>query len=138
MKSMIKSKVNKAKTKDWAKISKNVISWYQIIYSALLIVGMVGATVLADDPDPAVAGITKITTWVANIASAIGGGVLLWGFIEWAMSLKSHDSSQKDKGLWGMAAGIVLILGPQILKNLFGSDANISPYLPSTGNGEGK
>lgn len=68
-------------------------------------------------------GIQEVDDMFDNIAQILfglcrfaGGAVLLFGIVQIAISLSSHDSSQKIQGFFFAGAGVLVLFAPNIVQ----------------------
>ena len=81
--------------------------------------------------DTATTAIDNFTTIICNIVTAIGVIVTIFGIVQIAMSVPSHDTSQRTQGFLALAGGIIMAVAPQIASSVLeGTDA--AGHLPTT------
>lgn len=106
-------------------IKKNALRIYQ---RTLSICGVFFCTVIsaatpvfatAGDTDP-VTYINNLYTIICSVITAIGAIVLLWAIIQFAISIKGHDSGQRANAILGIGAGILVVCAPWIVKAIAG------------------
>jgi hypothetical protein len=64
------------------------------------------------------AGLDNLTTLLFSIARVIGIGVIIFGVIQFGMSMSSHDSSQRVQGILAIAGGLIICLIKEIISAL--------------------
>ena len=74
----------------------------------------------ADPVEEVLAPINRLTSMLYSIALAIGTIILIYNVIQLALTLKSHDPSQRSNALLGVVAGVIIILIPQVVRFLLG------------------
>ncbi|MBO4359990.1 MAG: hypothetical protein J5822_03845 [Eubacteriaceae bacterium] len=74
----------------------------------------------ADPVEEVLEPINRLTSMLYSIASAVGTIILIYNVIQLALTLKSHDPSQRSNALLGVVAGVIIILIPQVVRFLLG------------------
>lgn len=64
--------------------------------------------------------INNLYTIICSIITAVGAVILLWAIVQFAISLKGHDSGQRANSIMGIGAGILLVCAPWIVKAIAG------------------
>lgn len=59
--------------------------------------------------------LSKFNDLMFAIVRLVGVGGCIWGIVEFAMSLQSHDGAQKVKGLTILTAGFIVFFSKEIL-----------------------
>ena len=70
-----------------------------------------------DDP---LAVITNLSEFIFSLIRAVGLILLAFGVLQLGLSLKSHDPSQRAKGMLTIAGGIVITFTKEILNLITG------------------
>lgn len=58
---------------------------------------------------------SKFNDLMFSIVRLLGTAACIWGLVEFAMSLQTHDASQKIRGLSTLAAGFIVVFSKEIL-----------------------
>lgn len=66
------------------------------------------------------AAFDNIGTIIQGIATGIGGVLLVWNVIQFASALQSHDASQRNQALLGIAGAVICIAAGTIAKAIIG------------------
>jgi hypothetical protein len=69
---------------------------------------------------------TNFASVVATVLSSIGVILCLWGGFNFAMSLEARDNNQRIQGAITFFSGILLLVLPQIVNYISGTDTGIS------------
>lgn len=89
---------------------------------AVVFVGLTGTSMASDDITTALNNLTKI---ICSIVTVVGVILTIWGFVQFFLSLSSHDTSQKSQGLWCIVSGIGVAVAPWIVVSvLAGTSVN--------------
>lgn len=59
--------------------------------------------------------LSKFNDLIFTIVRLLGTTACIWGLVEFAMSLQSHDGSQKTRGATFFAAGLIVVFSKEIL-----------------------
>ncbi len=59
--------------------------------------------------------LSKFNDLMFSVVRLLGTAACIWGLVEFAMSLQSHDASQKVRGLTILAAGFIVVFSKEIL-----------------------
>ncbi len=75
----------------------------------------VGGTVSVPSSVDAAAMLGSFISFVLNIVTLAGVGVLIWGIVQFAMSMPAHDPQQRTNSYFMIGAGAVIISARAIL-----------------------
>lgn len=89
---------------------------YFTIYTCLVICSNMVVTVYAEE-DP-VTIINNLSDMIFQLITAVGGIILGMGVVQFGMSWKSHDPSQRANGLLGILGGIIIISAKYIMNRI--------------------
>lgn len=59
--------------------------------------------------------LSKFNDLIFAIVRLLGIAACIWGLVEFATSLQSHDGAQKTRGLTILAAGLIVFFSKEIL-----------------------
>lgn len=87
------------------------------VYIAMVLIMTAGASTVfaADDP---LTVINNLSTFIFGLIRAIG--MILLGFGQVGLSLKSHDPSQRANGFLTLAGGVIITFAKEILNLITG------------------
>ena len=74
-----------------------------------------GGTVSVPSTVDAAAMLGSFISFVLNIVTLAGVGVLIWGIVQFAMSMPAHDPQQRTNSYFMIGAGAVIISARAIL-----------------------
>lgn len=83
--------------------------------SLMLSLVCVSQNVLA--ADVITGGFTTLTDLVKSFVSSIGTIIVMWGLFEWGNSMQSNDGMMQSAAFKRIGGGIVMTLGPELLKS---------------------
>ena len=86
------------------------------IYVSIMIFGLIfcwgfGAFA-ADDP---LTAMNNLSTFIFALVRAFGIILLCWGIVQFGISVKSHDASQRANGMLTIVGGIIIVCAKPIL-----------------------
>lgn len=67
-----------------------------------------------------VQGINNLSTLIFSIISAIGGVILVWGFVQLGIALKKHDQASYSEAIMSIAGGLIIACAPWIVSYVLG------------------
>lgn len=75
--------------------------------------------VYAVEEDP-LAVINNLSNFIFEIVQSVGVIMVLFGIVQFGMSLKSHDPSQKANSLFTIVGGLIIAFSKVILNSIMG------------------
>lgn len=94
--------------------SKNYKRLINISFSILLIGIVCTSTVVLADDDP-LQVVNNLSDFIFQLIRLIGYIILGFGIIQFGMSIKSHDPSQRANAIMTVAGGIIIRYSKEIL-----------------------
>lgn len=91
---------------------KKVEKILKISCMSLAILGMTTTVYAADDP---LSVVNNLSNFIFGLIRAIGMIILGFGIVQFGLSLKSHDPSQRANSFLTIAGGIVITFAKEIL-----------------------
>ena len=85
----------------------------QVLAAVLLSLATANAA-FAAGTDPLVA-INNLSDLVFQDIKAIGMLILLFGLVQWGLSIQSHDTQQRSQGILCMLGGVIIAFAKEIL-----------------------
>ncbi len=102
---------------------KNAYRVFKALATVLIISGLfsfgLAETVTVPDTVDATSMLGTFIGFVLNIVTLAGVGVLIWGIVQFAMSMPAHDPQQRTNSYFMIGAGAIIISSRAIL-GLFG------------------
>lgn len=65
--------------------------------------------------------INTLSNIIFQIISVVGGIFLAFGLLNFGMSFKTHDASQRDQGVLGLIGGIIMVSVQPLVNLLIGN-----------------
>lgn len=86
---------------------------------SLALIPLFNATAVhaADDP---LTVVNNLSDFIFNIVQALGGIMLTFGIVQFGMSFKSHDSSQRASSVMTIGGGIIICFSKYIITKILG------------------
>lgn len=66
----------------------------------------------ADDP---LTVINNFSSLITSLIHGVGGIVLVFGALQFGLSIKAHDPSQRDNSILTMLGGVIVYFAPEII-----------------------
>lgn len=88
------------------------------LVSVALSILLIATNVYAED-DP-LSVVNNLSTFIFGLIRAIGMIILAFGIVQFGISLKSHDPSQRANSVLTIAGGIVITFAKEILNIITG------------------
>ncbi len=100
--------------KKTTKLNKIIRRAVTLVVSVLLILTVTILPVFAEG-DGVTDSLTKFNDLMFSIVRLLGIAACIWGIVEFAMSMQSHDGGQKSRGITIFAAGLIIVFAKEIL-----------------------
>ena len=100
--------------KKMTKLNKSLRRTVTLIVTVLFILTVTVLPAFAAG-DGVTDSLTKFNDLMFAIVRLLGIGACIWGVVEFAMSLQSHDGGQKTRGGTIFAAGLIVVFTKEIL-----------------------
>ena len=84
----------------------------RLIWISLVVIGNTIPVYAADDP---LSVVNNLSNFIFGLIRAIGMIILGFGIVQFGLSLKSHDPSQRANSFLTIAGGIVITFAKEIL-----------------------
>lgn len=84
----------------------------KLLWMSLVVVGNTMTVYAADDP---LSVVNNLSNFIFGLIRAIGMIILGFGIVQFGLSLKSHDPSQRANSFLTIAGGIVITFAKEIL-----------------------
>lgn len=84
------------------------------LLNAILIMLCISSSTVyaADDP---LKVINNFSSLITSLIHGIGGIVLVFGALQFGLSIKAHDPSQRDNSILTMLGGVIVYFAPEII-----------------------
>lgn len=116
----------KTKTKSRTNLMRKVFSFLAVVV-VLAMTFALPAMAATDAPAPEQSAQEMANKYFDNawtvftiIVDFIGGIIFVWGIVMLAMSMNSHDASQKTNGLTAVFCGVIVFAAPWLLQMIKG------------------
>jgi len=83
-----------------------------VLLAAMLALG--ATTAFAEDEDP-ITVVNNLASFIFTLTRAVGIIMLLFGIVQFGISLKNHDPSSRANSLLVVSGGLVVVLAREIL-----------------------
>lgn len=100
--------------KNTTKLNRTIRRTVTLIVTVLLIFTVTIIPVFAEG-DGVTDSLTKFNNLMFSIVRLLGIAACIWGIVEFAMSMQSHDGGQKTRGITIFAAGLIVVFAKEIL-----------------------
>ena len=88
----------------------------KLLWMSLVVVGNTMTVYAADDPlSVPLSVVNNLSNFIFGLIRAIGMIILGFGIVQFGLSLKSHDPSQRANSFLTIAGGIVITFAKEIL-----------------------
>ena len=75
------------------------------------------STVYADDP---IAAVNNLTNFIFTLVQSLGAIMLIFGVVQFGMSFKSHDASQRASSVMTIGGGLIICFSKAIITKILG------------------
>lgn len=71
----------------------------------------------ADDP---IAAVNNLTNFIFSLVQSLGAIMLIFGVVQFGMSFKSHDASQRASSVMTIGGGLIICFSKVIITKILG------------------
>ena len=89
----------------------------KLLWMSLVVVGNTMTVYAADDP---LSVVNNLSNFIFGLIRAIGMIILGFGIVQFGLSLKSHDPSQRANSMLSIVGGIIITFTKEILNAIAG------------------
>lgn len=70
-----------------------------------------------DDP---IAAVNNLTNFIFSLGQSLGAIMLIFGVVQFGMSFKSHDASQRASSVMTIGGGLIICFSKEIITKILG------------------
>lgn len=85
----------------------------------LTLVSLLNANVVYAVDDP-IAAVNNLTNFIFSLVQSLGAIMLIFGVVQFGMSFKSHDASQRASSVMTIGGGLIICFSKAIITKILG------------------